>query len=1158
MAHFLSFSSLLTVAMTADWAFRSSQADLAGGSQLPHLGPPKRGSYYMARLLPVLLVIFALTPTASAQAVGAIVGTVTDPAGAVVPNAKVTATDVATSAGRTTVTSGSGTYSLNSLPVGMYLLTVEATGFKSVTSEQLTLDVNQRREVDFRLTLNESKTEVEVQATPPLLNTTNGTLGGLVTGEQVATLPLNGRDITNLLLLQPGINLEVDLSTSFVPWVSANGNRGFMGSSYLDGIDTTNEEIGGAQFTNFNLDAVAEFRVLQNNYSAEYGRGSATIIQQVSKSGTNELHGSLFEFVRNSDFDARNFFATDVPPFKRNEFGVTAGGPVWFPRIYNGKNKTFFFAQYAGYRQVRATPFLEAVPTADQRQGKVDIMGANGQPDQLLVPLTASAQYVLNHYPLPNQPNGPLGANTFNFDGKTQLNENQWSVRGDHHFSAEDSLFVRFSSVNNVIPVTDPFAALLGPFSPYSSLYVRNFGLDETHIFTPRLLNSLRLGWTDSINWATGLRSLKATYPQIVFTDGSLGSWGPDGGNAPEQLRPESYLVNDSVTWVRGRHSMSIGGEFRRIHMNDLQVSFGGVDGVFFVAPGVPLPVSIPSASGLNNLAAGQPSPSALISMMVGAPSSYLFAASFPGYGGPTVGAAPRYGIRRFHTNFWFQDDVNVNRKLTINYGLRYEFNSVPREIANRVSNVIDDPNFAGPSAYLHLVVNPTPLYRPDYRGWGPRLGYAYKLTEKTVLRGGFGVFTNLGTQGQVTSALAGFNFPVTATGPSTASVSLTPVPSNLPPPLVDLQGNPIAANGNSKSVPPNTPVDLRNIEAYFGGPILGNFVATNWRDGYTMSGNFTLEQALPSEMLLQLGYVANIGVHLSGSEWPNAYHGAESQYSPYSNASPGLGEFQSTDSFAHSTYHSLQTSLRKTSSKYGIVFQVSYTYSKSIDNASTVYNGPASNSAGLQNNPTCWSCEKAVSGFDFPQRIVGNLVYTLPVDKWSALPKKLSQGWQVTGIVQAQSGFPFTVTSPYGTLPFGTDVYYGVQATRPNLVQTPTVAHGGSEEQFFSDAVISNSNQFFSTPLVTVGGNQVQVFPGNLGRNTFRTAPFSNVDFSLIKDTHITERKMMQFRAEFFNLLNQHAFAVPGTILGAPGFGISSSTVLPERQIQLALRLVF
>jgi hypothetical protein len=352
--------------------------------------------------------------------------------------------------------------------------------------------------------------------------------------------------------------------------------------------------------------------------------------------------------------------------------------------------------------------------------------------------------------------------------------------------------------------------------------------------------------------------------------------------------------------------------------------------------------------------------------------------------------------------------------------------------------------------------------------------------------------------------------------------------------------------------------VNLQNIEAYFGGPILGNFVATDWRDGYTMSGNFTLEQALPSEMLLQLGYVANIGVHLSGSEWPNAYNGAESQYTPYSNASPGLGEFQMTDSFAHSSYHSLQTVLRKTSSKYGIVYQVSYTYSKSLDNATTVYNGPAANSGLLQNNPTCWSCEKAVSGFDFPQRIVGNFVYAIPMEKWTALPKKLSRGWQMTGIVQAQSGFPFTVTSPYGTVPFGTDVYVGTQGTRPNLLQTPTLNHGGSDEQFFSDAVINSSSQYFGIPLTTVNGTQLQTAPGNLGRNTFRTAPFSNVDFSLIKDTYLTEKSFIQLRAEFFNLLNEHAFGIPGTIVGEPGFGVSSSTVLPERQIQFGLRLVF
>jgi hypothetical protein len=419
-----------------------------------------------------------------AQSVGEIVGTVADPTGAVIPNASVTALQKATGLTRSTITSGAGTYSLSKLPVGSYKVTSVAAGFKAASSD-IALDVNEQREVDFTLALAGSTTEVSVTAAPPLLTTTNATLGGLVSGQQVTTLPLNGRDITNLILLQPGVNFEVDSSFPFLNYVAGNGNRGTTGSSYMDNIDTTDNELGGPQFTNFNLDAIAEFRVLENNYSAEYGRGSGVIVHQVSRSGTNEFHGGAFEFLRNSALDARNFFATTVAPFRRNEFGGTFGGPI-------KKDKTFFFLQYAGFRQRLGEPSLIAVPTAEERQGIVNITGANGKADQLLVPLNPAAQTVLNRYPMPNQPNGPFGSRTFNFEYSLPENHDQWSARVDHQFSDKDQIFGRFTFSNNRLPATDPVAAIEGAsFSSHLLNDQRNAGLSYNHIFAPTFLNTL-------------------------------------------------------------------------------------------------------------------------------------------------------------------------------------------------------------------------------------------------------------------------------------------------------------------------------------------------------------------------------------------------------------------------------------------------------------------------------------------------------------------------------------------------------------------------------------------------------------------------------------------------------------------------------------------
>src|SRR5579863_5543063 len=347
-----------------------------------------------------LVAMLLLLPSSiRAQATGAITGAVSDPTGAVIPGAKVTATRVDTGVSQSTVTTGAGTYTIPNLVVGTYNVIAEGSGFKAASATGITLDVSQQREVNFKLAVTGVESTVEVNAAPPLLNTTDGMLGGLVTEEQVQTLPLNGRSIENLVMMQPGMAQDQGSMGWLAPqWIS-NGNRGETVVATLDNADATDTEMGTPQFWNFNLDAIAEFKVLQNNYSAIYGQGGGTITQIVSKTGTNEFHGSAFEFLRNSAFDARNFFSTDVPPFQRNEFGATFGGPI-------KKDKTFFFGEYAGFRQRLGEPTLMTVPTEAERQGLVTVGTITYR-----VPLNPTAQAILAQYPLPNVSGSATGAN---------------------------------------------------------------------------------------------------------------------------------------------------------------------------------------------------------------------------------------------------------------------------------------------------------------------------------------------------------------------------------------------------------------------------------------------------------------------------------------------------------------------------------------------------------------------------------------------------------------------------------------------------------------------------------------------------------------------------------------------------------------------------
>lgn len=1132
-----------------------------------------------------LLVFVLLLPRpAVAQAVGAIVGIVTDPSGAVMPGVTITATNEATQVAQSTVTGSAGTYTIPRLLVGTYTVSVEAKGFQKGSTSGITLDVSQQREVSFKLAVLGVAASVTVDTTPALLNTTDATIAGLVSEEQVQNLPLNGRSIEGLVFMQPGVVAD----TGGMGWMTgqgaggqwiANGNRGETMVGTLDNADVSDAEMGTTQFQNFNLDAIAEFKVLQNNYSAEYGQGGGTITQVVSKTGANQFHGSAFEFVRNSAFDARNYFSTStpgfpaVPPFKRNEFGATFGGPI-------RKEKTFFFVEYAGLRQRLGEPNVVQVPTADQRNG---IVAYNYPGDNTVhtfqVPVNSVAASIINKYPLPNHSTGPnSGPNAFYYEFSQPTNDDQWSARVDQHF-AKDTLFVRASYQNNITKDTDSWAAVLdgGNFSASNVGEARNYVISDTHIFSPTLLNDFAFTLNRGIEGVPEVPGEENT-TNTGFGDGTLQGWGPDTFYTKYVVTVFDY--KDDVSWTKGRHAFKLGGQFRREWDNGTGVTSTGQSGAYNFATNTPLAEAITSNDGSNitlpvgYVSATSPTPS-LFAMLEGNtafPSHYTRATAVPGYG-PAGGGNNWWYLRRWTSALYAQDNITVNRRLTLNLGVRYEYASVPWELKNRFARPAD----SGP-LFGDFIVNPEPLWQPDYLKGNlvPRLGMALNLGGNTVLRGGFALFTNMIPTVYPDQALV--NFPIASLNTiSGGPFSLNAQPVSLPY-LTNLAGT--TQYTNPKTVPANTAVQIEPYAQILGN-LNGDYPSSTLTNGYTISGNVTVEHQFAGGIAGQAAYVLNNGVRLYNSTYPNALNGALPQFAPFDQVTPGIGELEMITNSAHSTYNALQLQARKISTTRGLQFQANYTWAKNLTDADAVWSSGGSNGGIVPNNPQCVSCERGLSSYSIGQRFVGNFEYDLPFAHFSSVPRRLSQGWKVMGIFSAQSGSPFTVVD-FVTTEYGFDVVEGITGARPDLLQKAAYARKqlpGGAYQFFSDAVIGlapgvpigqqsnipwgQGTGFFGIPPVAPACTQVTpqcslVSPGDLGRNTFIGPAWWNFDASLIKDTHITERTSLQLRAEFFNVMNHTTFGTPNGGLGGTNFGLSTYTETTERQIQFGLRLTF
>ena len=1000
--------------------------------------------------------------------------------------------------------------------------------------------------------------------------------------KEVSSLPLNSRDFSKLLLLAAGTMTDTNGAANFTQQFAVNGQRGVTGVFAMDGADTTDPEMGGATFSTFNVDAIQEVQSDSGVMPAEIGHGAAAFTNVVTKSGTNSIHGSLFEFFRNAALDARNYFdhvelnGRRIPPFNRNEFGATVGGPVVLPG-YNGRDRTYFFGQYQGFRQVLGTTQVLSVPTAAERHG-IDTTTFPG--DTLIVPVNPAIKPILDAYPLPNDPTGPYGLRTYETSSKVSTDYDQFSVRLDQRLSSKSQLFGRFSYNQVTGPVTNPDQTVLNPsFGIQFFDHQRNAALSYTREFNPHLTMQTELGYIRSTpNFPAG----DHTQPGILFGDGLFEAYGAPAGSIFGSYG-NLYQFKFNMAGLVGTHAMKWGIEIR---VNRDTTVFGTApNGAYSFGGGTAYSqVVIPSVSGKHNIAVDDALPDSLTGMLTATPYSYNI--SLPAEFTPTGAMFDAAGVRRQAYNFYFEDAWKATPRLTVSYGLRHEVNSRIAEATKRTSlpEFFDNgkrTSYWNRQAKMLFVVNPQPPYEFDWNGWGPRLAVDYALSNKTVVRAKGAITTglmNLWQENFLTASVPYLFNPFVTAQPGTAipfqnNVAVIPLP-----PAYDIAGNLIFPNNQSTDARPNTVMDLQryqdNVAAVTPGhqPQLPALAAVGWnfRNGYIPSWTLSVDRQF-GDFDAKVAYVGTAGIHLPEVFYPNSYTGADPAFAPFTRFDAagkpigGASTIAVISNESHSSYNALQASLSKNSARWGLGLQVSYTYSKSLDDTSSVQGGQIAGAGVIlqtaSQDPWNTKPEKGPSTFDVTQVFTVSWIQMLPLNHVSFLrsaPRSLTYGWQFLNITTLMTGFPFTV-------------YSGVQQTgagssgadRPDLVSMPKLTTSGPVRADYFGRGAANAS-FFYIPINVPGGTGPnQGIFGTLGRSTFRGPGYTNFDIALIKDTPFGSRGgaelgNLEFRAEFFNVFNFVNFALPSNVVRGSGFGYINKTAGASRQIQFSLKIVF
>ncbi len=1111
------------------------------------------------------LALFPL-PLPSQQAAESAIwhGVLRDPGGAPIAEAKIRLTGNGERAESTT--GADGRFELKPLPPGQYRLRVEAEGRKVDYAVPVDLTAGAP---PVAITFS-ARGELSIAA----LQQNAATGGEQLSSQAVSELPLNTRDFSHLLLLAAGTMTDANGATNFTQQFAINGQRGVEATFAMDGADISDPEMGGSTFSNFNVDAVEEIQSSSGWMPAEIGRGAAGFTNIVTRSGASGFHGSFFEFVRNSVFDARNYFdhATPVypgriPPFRRNEFGFTNGGPVYIPRLYDGRKQTFYFTQYQGFRQVLGTTQVLPLPTAEERQG-LDTTAFPG--DTLEVPVDPGIAAVLRRYPMPNYAAGAYGVRTYATPSDVDTNANQFSVRLDHNFSAKDQFFARFNMDNLTGPTTNPDQTAIDP--SFGITYIdrqRNVVGTYTRTLSPRLTLVSSLGITRS---TPGFPTPNRTDPAVKFNDGLYEAFDSAAGSVMQSYG-NLFQGRQLVNYAAGNHAVKAGVEAR---LNRDTTYFGiSPNGEYDFGGGTAYATEyIPSKSGTHDIHPGDPLPDTLSSFLSGSPFVYTIAIAPPYFSnGPHIGPA---AINRNAVGFFAQDTYKASSRLTFDYGVRWDLYAPITERAKRTSS------FLNTSSGQEYVINPQPGYQTSWHAWQPRVQVSWQATSNSLVRAGGSIMTIQPNIWQDNFLTGSTPFSVY---PRLLSAQAAPIhygfqitPQQLPP-VYAQSGENIFPSHNTKAVAPNTPMDVNRYERQLAALTPGHGVSDLTLSGIDRSfGNGTLYtwtaglERKFGNLVGDAGYVGTAGEKLPRSSYPNGYPGATPEFAPYTtfdsagNVIGGFGVENLITATSHSTYHALQTSLSGTMAHGGPGIQASYTWSKSLDDVSAVIGGTGATGAvaiPAPQNPFNTHSEKGPSAFDVAHAFNLSAAQDLHLDSVGFLQpvsRKITGGWELLSISNLTSGSPFTVYSGIqqtGAGSFGVD--------RPDQIATPHLSTARKvREDYFGEGA-NNAADFFSIPIHVAGGtgpNQGRF--GTLGRNTFFGPAFYDYDFAMIKDTPFGERKSgaervdLQYRAEFFNLFNIVDMGLPANVIEGSGFGEISKTAGNSRQIQFSMKLIY
>ncbi len=1089
------------------------------------------------RLGCLTLALSLSTVTLFAQTTnGSIGGTITDPSGAAVGGVQVQVVNSDTGLQRLATTLDNGTYAIPQLPPGTYDLTVQKTGFATESRKTLQLLVNQAATIDFTLSVASVNQTVDVTGAPPPLNTTNATLGGVIEHQQIVDLPLNGRSFTQLTLLTPGSAPQqsgqqgaftVQLGQGSIS-PSVNGQRGQQNNFTMDGV------LNNAIYTNTWViapppDALQEFNVQSHITDAEFSISSGANINIVTKSGTNQFHGAAWEFFRNDVLDARNFFDATKPPYRQNQYGVNFGGPIF-------KNNTWFDAYWEGFRSVQTLTSFAQVPTAAERNGDFSgILGPQigtdglGRPiftNQIFDPNTSrtdpsnplniirdpfpgnqiplsrlnstSLLMLQKYYPLPNLPGT---ANNLRFTGTNNTQSDQTGIRIDHKFGDNDTLYGRYNRTN---------ANLLRPEGlPTYQQTLQNYGqtlaLGYTHLFGPTTILNVHYGYTNTnfgqFDEAAGQSFLDAT---------NFGEHAPAKNGFA--LGPNMGISN-GFTGV-GQFAIPLGPQYNHDGHADLSI----VKGSHTIGMGVMIyhihsfddgwgasvnfTQNATSQGGLSDN-----SGNGAASFMLGLPDN------LSGFLGNTSA-----NERGWWYGGYLQDQWQVSKNLTLSYGLRYDFVAPPSYGSKIVSGLdVLTGNFlvSGPAPPLYPTANVrNTYYDPHYNGFQPRFGVAYRATPTTVIRGAFAIFDDHNN---------------------------TLVQETQDPRISWPEGVGISNIDLNRGVPTTYFNNLPPSAVYFNPlqPLVDFGADPRNKIPYAMQYNFGVEQQFAHSYVLNVDYVGSVGRHLFIQPTANtALYPAPGPIAARQPFPAYGGSFSFDENVGNSSYNALQVKLQKTLS-FGLNFMASYTWSKSLDIQSEGQSGSIENIYNLRQD---WG----PSDFNRTQMFVLSGVYQLPFGKGKTylgnsnrLVNALLGGWNVGWILTMNSGQPFSVGSG------GDPANVGGGSERAQVVGDPNTGFNQNIQEWFNTGA-------FVIPTAYTFGNE--------GRNNMTGPAFKNLDFNAMKNFSLTERFTLQFRSEFFDLLNHPSFGLPDGTVTDSAFGVINSTANPNsnREIQFSLKLLF